>query len=144
MVWHDCCYILRTNMSFTCVSVCPDVCFEPVVHGCAFTAWGAGQRVSHQSCFMRLTHTLILPLQICNGSLALRTILKWYLSIYIKQVIVRLSVRLWTAKPQGLMGFARWSELQASSWHEMCCHDLEVMRSNPGRVELGVRSTSVY
>ena len=28
-------------------------------------------------------------------------------------------------------------------WHEMYCHDLEVMSSNPGRVELGVRSTSV-
>ena len=26
---------------------------------------------------------------------------------------------------------------------EMCCHDLEVMSSNPGQVELGVRSTSV-
>ena len=26
---------------------------------------------------------------------------------------------------------------------EMYCHDLEVMSSNPGQVELGVRSTSV-
>ena len=39
---------------------------------------------------------------------------------------------------------AEWLE-QASQWHEMYCHDLEVMSSNPGRVELGVRirSTSV-
>ena len=34
-----------------------------------------------------------------------------------------------------------WWE-QASQWHEMYCHDLEVMSSKPGRVELGVRSTS--
>ena len=37
---------------------------------------------------------------------------------------------------------AKWLE-QASQEHEMCCHDLEVMSSNPGQVELGVRSTSV-
>ena len=36
---------------------------------------------------------------------------------------------------------AKWLE-QASQWHEMYCHDLEVMSSNPGRVELGVHSTS--
>ena len=36
---------------------------------------------------------------------------------------------------------AEWLE-QASQWHEMYCHDLEVMSSNPGQVELGVRSTS--
>ena len=34
-----------------------------------------------------------------------------------------------------------WLE-QASQWHEMYCHDLEVMSSNPGRVELGVHSKS--
>ena len=33
---------------------------------------------------------------------------------------------------------AEWLE-QASQWHEMYCHDLEVMSSNPGRVELEVR-----
>ena len=32
---------------------------------------------------------------------------------------------------------------QASQWHEMYCHDLEFISSNPARVELGVRSTSV-
>ena len=37
---------------------------------------------------------------------------------------------------------AKWLE-QASQWHEMYCHDLEVMSSNPGLVELGVHSTSV-
>ena len=37
---------------------------------------------------------------------------------------------------------AEWLE-QASRWHEMYCHDLEVMSSNLARVELGVRSTSV-
>ena len=37
---------------------------------------------------------------------------------------------------------AKWLE-QASQGHEMCCHDLEVMSSNPSQVELGVRSTSV-
>ena len=31
-----------------------------------------------------------------------------------------------------------WLE-QASQWHEMYCHDLEVMSSNRGRDELGVR-----
>ena len=36
---------------------------------------------------------------------------------------------------------AEWLE-QASQWHEMYCHDLEVMSSNPGRVELGVLGTS--
>ena len=35
---------------------------------------------------------------------------------------------------------AKWLE-QASL--EMYCHDLEVMSLNPGRVELGVLSTSV-
>ena len=30
---------------------------------------------------------------------------------------------------------AEWLE-QASQWHEMYCHDLEVMSSNPGWVEL--------
>ena len=33
---------------------------------------------------------------------------------------------------------AEWSK-QASQWHEMYRHDLEVMNSNPSRVELGVR-----
>ena len=37
---------------------------------------------------------------------------------------------------------AKWLE-QVSQWHEMYCHDLEVMNSNPSGVELGVRSTSV-
>ena len=37
---------------------------------------------------------------------------------------------------------AEWLE-QVSQRHEMYCHDLEVISSNPGRVELGVRSTSV-
>ena len=32
---------------------------------------------------------------------------------------------------------------QASQWHEMYCHDQEVMSSNAALVELGVRSTSV-
>ena len=36
---------------------------------------------------------------------------------------------------------AKWSE-QASQWHEMYCHDLEVMSLNPGRVKLWVCSTS--
>ena len=36
----------------------------------------------------------------------------------------------------------KWLE-QVSQWHEMYCHDLEVMSSNPGRVECGVHSTSV-
>ena len=36
---------------------------------------------------------------------------------------------------------AGWLE-QGSQWHEMYCHDLEVMSSNPSRVELGVRSSS--
>ena len=36
---------------------------------------------------------------------------------------------------------AKWLE-QASLWYEMYCHDLEVMSSNPSRVEFGVRSTS--
>ena len=36
---------------------------------------------------------------------------------------------------------AKWSE-QASQLHEMYCHDLEVMSSNPGRVDLGVLGTS--
>ena len=35
----------------------------------------------------------------------------------------------------------KWLE-QASQWHEMYYHDLEVMSSNPGQVELGVPSTS--
>ena len=35
---------------------------------------------------------------------------------------------------------AKWLEQE---FHEMCCHDLDVMSSNPSQVELGVRSTSV-
>ena len=40
---------------------------------------------------------------------------------------------------------AEWFEWleQASQWHEVHCHDLEVMSSNPRQVELGVRTTSV-
>ena len=37
---------------------------------------------------------------------------------------------------------AKWLG-QASQWHEMFCYDLEVMSSNPGRVELKVHSISV-
>ena len=37
---------------------------------------------------------------------------------------------------------AEWLE-QVSQWHEMYCHDLKVMSSNPGQVELGVHSMSV-
>ena len=37
---------------------------------------------------------------------------------------------------------AEWLK-QASQLHEMYCHDLEVMSSKPGQVELGVHSTSV-
>ena len=37
---------------------------------------------------------------------------------------------------------AEWLE-QVSQWHEMYCHNLEVMSSNPCRVKLGVCSTSV-
>ena len=37
---------------------------------------------------------------------------------------------------------AEWLE-QASQWHEVYCHDLEVMSSNPCQVQLGVHSTSV-
>ena len=40
------------------------------------------------------------------------------------------------------MADRKWLE-QASQWHEMYCNDLEVMSSNPGRVELGVHRTSV-
>ena len=35
-----------------------------------------------------------------------------------------------------------WLE-QASQWHEVYCHDLEVVSLNPGRVKLGVHSTSL-
>ena len=37
---------------------------------------------------------------------------------------------------------AEWLE-QVSQGHELYCHDLEAMSLNPGRVELGVHSTSV-
>ena len=37
---------------------------------------------------------------------------------------------------------AKWLE-QASQWHKMHYHDLEVMSSNPGQVEVGVLGTSV-
>ena len=37
---------------------------------------------------------------------------------------------------------AKWLA-QASPCHEMCCHCLEVMSSNPDRVELGVCRNSV-
>ena len=33
---------------------------------------------------------------------------------------------------------------RASQRHEMYCHDLEVMGSNPGSVELGVRGTGTW
>ena len=44
------------------------------------------------------------------------------------------------AETESLM--AKWLE-QLSQWHEMYCHGLEIMSSNPGRVKLGVQSTSV-
>ena len=34
-----------------------------------------------------------------------------------------------------------WLE-RTSQWHEIHCHDQKVMGLNPGRVNLGVRSTS--
>ena len=37
---------------------------------------------------------------------------------------------------------AEWLQHE-SQGHEICCHDLDVMNSNPGQVELGVCSTSV-
>ena len=37
---------------------------------------------------------------------------------------------------------AAWLE-QAPQWHEVYCHNLEVMSSNPGWVELSVRSAYV-
>ena len=37
---------------------------------------------------------------------------------------------------------AEWLK-QVSQEHEMYCHDLEVMSSNPGQDELGVHGTSV-
>ena len=37
---------------------------------------------------------------------------------------------------------AEWLD-QVFKRHEMYCHDLEVMSSNPGQVQLGVHSTSV-
>ena len=37
---------------------------------------------------------------------------------------------------------AEWLQ-QASQWHGVYRHDLEVMGLNPGWVELGVRSTAV-
>ena len=37
---------------------------------------------------------------------------------------------------------AKWLE-QASQWHEMYCHDLKAMSSNPGQVELEVFGTTV-
>ena len=37
---------------------------------------------------------------------------------------------------------AEWLD-QASEWHEMYCHDLKVMSSNPSWVELEVLSTCV-
>ena len=51
--------------------------------------------------------------------------------------------------PSTKEGILFWKSLmaellnKASQWHEMCSHDLEVMSSNPGQVELGVHSTSV-
>ena len=45
-----------------------------------------------------------------------------------------------------LLGFkslmAEWLE-EASQWHDMYCHDLEAISSNPCQVELGVHSTSL-
>ena len=41
-----------------------------------------------------------------------------------------------------LIVMAQWLR-RASQRHEMYCHDLEVMGSNPGWVELGVHGTSV-
>ena len=46
----------------------------------------------------------------------------------------------YTIKKKSLM--AMWLE-QASQWHEMYCHDLKLMSLNPGRVELGLRGTSI-
>ena len=37
---------------------------------------------------------------------------------------------------------AEWLE-QAPQWHEVYCHDIAVMTSNAGQVELGVHSASV-
>ena len=42
--------------------------------------------------------------------------------------------------PKSLM--VKWLE-QVSRWHEVCCHDLEVMSLNPDWFDLGVDGTSV-
>ena len=51
-----------------------------------------------------------------------------------------LNKELWHLYMKSLM--AEWLE-QASQWHEMYYHDLEIMSSNPGRVELRVLGTSI-
>ena len=68
-------------------------------------------------------------------------------SVYLRacafEITSDLSKIMWqhiSLKKKSLM--AEWLE-QASQWHEMYCHDLEVMSLNPSRVELGVRTPSV-
>ena len=48
---------------------------------------------------------------------------------------------VYTYRPRRSL-MAEWLE-QASQWHEMYCHDLEVASWNPSQVELGVHSASV-
>ena len=48
---------------------------------------------------------------------------------------------LWTMSDKKSL-MAKWLE-QASQWHDIYSHDLEVMSLKPGRVELGVLGTSV-
>ena len=65
---------------------------------------------------------------------------QWISQCFVLSTIIELEIT--SLKRHKYFMMAYWLE-QASQWHEVYCHDLEVVSSNPGRVEPGVRSTSV-
>ena len=88
--------------------------------------------------FMHLQ--LLCYISFNSSQIAQSTLFKWARHLGQPRYHYRTAVLRDTRFSWSLM--AKWLK-QASQWHEMYCHDLEIMSSNPARVELGVRSTSV-
>ena len=95
--------------------------------------------LSYSNCH-RSTHSM--SKSVCNKFSTLRvnssSLELFCLLAHTPRPLTEASTSRWLAK----LLMAEWFE-QACQWHEVYCHDLEVMSSNPSLVKLWVRSTSV-
>ena len=90
--------------------------------------------IQHQSLLPR--HCITSISEICTGTIKYL----FNMDVLLQPPAHKKSFPTFYDRQKSLM--AEWLE-QASQWHEMYCHDLEVMSSNPSWVKLGMRSTSV-